>query len=194
MPVYQFTAPTGTATLEHKAEIAGAVTRVHSELTGAPARYVHCSFDAMPAGSIYIAGEETTSARMIGLIRSGRSEALRGRLIHGIADAWSEITGEPTEALAIFLHEIPGANAFEYGAIMPDADQDPGAVLDDEPRLSWAAARPAAARRSRAAECRARPGRRSGCHRRRCGGRSCCLPARRTRRRRCARSSPSCPR
>ena len=130
MPVYQFTAPTGSATLDRRAEIARAVTRVHSEVTGAPVRYVHCSFHEMPRGSMFIGGEETTSPRMIGLIRSGRSEGLRGRLIRGIADAWSEITGEPEDALAIFLHEIPGANAFEYGAIMPEASQDPGAVLE----------------------------------------------------------------
>jgi phenylpyruvate tautomerase PptA (4-oxalocrotonate tautomerase family) len=130
MPVYQFTAPSGSATLDRRAQIARAVTRVHSEVTGAPARYVHCSFHEMPSGSMFIGGEETTSPRMIGLIRSGRSEGLRGRLIHGIAEAWGEITGEPQDALAIFLHEIPGANAFEYGAIMPEASQDSGAVLD----------------------------------------------------------------
>ena len=82
MPVYQFTAPTGSATHDRRAEIARAVTRVHSEATGAPARYVHCSFHEMPRGSMFIGGEETASA------------------------------------------------AFEYGAIMPEASQDPGAVLD----------------------------------------------------------------
>ena len=49
MPVYEFVAPTGTATLDHKAEISRAVTRVHNEVTGAPARYVHCSFLEAPA-------------------------------------------------------------------------------------------------------------------------------------------------
>ena len=44
MPYYQFTVPSGGATLKHKAEIAAAMTRVHSEVTGAPGNYVHCSF------------------------------------------------------------------------------------------------------------------------------------------------------
>ena len=130
MPVYQFMAPAGTPTLDHKAELAQAVTKVHSEVTGAPTRYVLCSFTDIPPGSLFTNGEETSSPRMIGLIRSGRSAAVRGRLIHGIADAWSEITGVPKGELAIFLHEIPGANAFEYGAILPDASQDAGAVTD----------------------------------------------------------------
>jgi phenylpyruvate tautomerase PptA (4-oxalocrotonate tautomerase family) len=128
MPVYEFVAPAGAATLEHRAEIARAVTKVHTEVTGAPARYVHCAFLEAPRGSMFIDGEETTSSRMMGLIRAGRSEELRGRLIHGIADAWSEITGDPPEDLSIFLYEVPGANCFEYGTILPEASQDPGAV------------------------------------------------------------------
>jgi phenylpyruvate tautomerase PptA (4-oxalocrotonate tautomerase family) len=130
MPVYEFTAPTGAATLDHKSEISRAVTRAHSEVTGAPAHYVHCSFIEAPSGSMFVGGEETTSPRMMGLIRSGRSEELRGRLIHAIADAWSEITGDPKDELAIFLYEVPGANCFEYGSIMPEASQDVGAVVD----------------------------------------------------------------
>ena len=124
MPVYEFIAPTGTATLDHRAEISRAVTRVHNEVTGAPARYVHCSFLEAPRGSMFIEGEETTSPRMMGLIRSGRSEEVRGRLIHGIADAWSEITGGARDDLSIFLYEVPGANCFEYGSILPEASQD----------------------------------------------------------------------
>ena len=128
MPVYEFIAPTGTATLAHRAEISRAVTRVHNEVTGAPARYVHCSFLEAPRGSMFVEGEETTSPRMMGLIRSGRSEEVRGRLIHGIADAWSEITGGARDELSIFLYEVPGANCFEYGSILPEASQDSAAA------------------------------------------------------------------
>ena len=67
---------------------------------------------------------------MMGLIRSGRSKELRGRLLHGIAGAWSEIAGDSREELAIFLYEVPGANCFEYGSIMPEASEDVGAVTD----------------------------------------------------------------
>ena len=130
MPVYEFVAPAGAATLDHQAEIARAVTTVHCAVTGAPAHYVHCSFSAAPRGSMFVSGEETISPRMMGLIRSGRSKELRGRLLHGIADAWSEITGDSREELAIFLYEVPGANCYEYGSIMPEANEDVGAVTD----------------------------------------------------------------
>jgi hypothetical protein len=51
-------------------------------------------------------------------------------LLHGIADAWSQITGDPKEDLAIFLYEVPGANCLEYGSVMPEASEDVGAVTD----------------------------------------------------------------
>ena len=49
MPFYQFTVPSGGATLQHKAEIAEAVTKVHAEVTGAPSAYVHCAFTEVEA-------------------------------------------------------------------------------------------------------------------------------------------------
>ena len=128
MPAYRFTVPTGSTSWTRRQEIAIAVTKVHSELTGAPARYVHCSFVEAPAESMFIGGEPVAGHRMIGLLRDGRSAQLRGRLLHGFADAWSQISGEPKENLAIFLHETPGANVLEDGVILPDAADDPGAI------------------------------------------------------------------
>lgn len=129
MPFYQFTVPSGGATLKHKAEIAAATTRVHSEVTGAPATYVHCAFTEVEAGSIFVAGKPVTSPRMVGLIRSGRSAEVRARLLHGLADAWSAITGEDKASLALFIVEIPGANAMEDGIVMPEITEDAGAIL-----------------------------------------------------------------
>lgn len=128
MPFYQFTVPTGAPTLQHKAEIAAAVTKVHAEVTGAPAAYVHCSFSVVEDRSIFVAGEPVTSPRMVGLIRGGRSAEVRNRLIHGIADAWCEITGETKADLAVFIVEIPGANVMEDGVILPESSEDVGAI------------------------------------------------------------------
>ena len=72
MPYYQFTVPAGSPTLQHKAEIAALATQVHAEVTGAPGRYVHCSFVEVPRDSIFVAGEPVNSPRLVGLIRSGR--------------------------------------------------------------------------------------------------------------------------
>lgn len=128
MPYYQFTVPTGGATLKHKQEIAAAAARIHTEVTGAPSKYVHCAFHEVPPGSIFVAGEPVEGARMVGLIRDGRSPEVRAKLIHGIADAWCEITGDDKKDIAIFLHEVPGANVLEEGVILPETADDPGAI------------------------------------------------------------------
>ena len=128
MPYYQFTVPTGSATLQRKAEVAAAMTKVHSNVTGAPATYVQCSFVEVPPGSIFVAGEAVEAPRMVGIIREGRSAEVRAKLIHGLADAWCEITGETKESLLIVLQEVPGANTLENGVIMPEITDDPAAI------------------------------------------------------------------
>ncbi|WP_158703294.1 tautomerase family protein [Pseudonocardia dioxanivorans] len=128
MPYYQFTAPAGSGTAKRKAEIAAAVTTVHSEVTGAPGRYVHCAFVEVPPGSIFVEGRPTDGPRMVGVIREGRSPEVRAKLIHGIADAWCAITGDAKESLAIFIQEVPGANVMEDGVILPEITDDPGAI------------------------------------------------------------------
>jgi phenylpyruvate tautomerase PptA (4-oxalocrotonate tautomerase family) len=128
VPFYQFTVPRGGATLEHKAAVAAAVTKVHSEVTGAPGAYVHCSFTEVAPESIFVAGEAVDGPRLVGLIREGRSTATRAKLLHGLADAWCAITGDPKESVAIFLHEVPGANVLEDGEILPEATEELGAA------------------------------------------------------------------
>ncbi len=126
MPFYQFTVPTGSPTLEHKAEIATAATKVHTEVTGAPGKYVHCSFVEVDRDSIFVAGEPVNFPRMLGLLRSGRDGAVRARLLHRLSEEWSAITGEPVRDLALFLHEVPGENVMEDGEILPEVQ--PGEV------------------------------------------------------------------
>ncbi|MEJ2864100.1 tautomerase family protein [Actinomycetospora flava] len=128
MPYYQFTAPTGSAVLAHRAEIAAAFTKVHGEVTGAPSAYVQCSFTEVSPDSIFTAGEPTSAPRMVGLIREGRTKETRGKLLNGLADAWCAITGDAREEIALFLVEIPGANVMEGGVILPEASEDPGAI------------------------------------------------------------------
>ena len=54
--------------------------------------------------------------------------AVRAKLLHALAEEWSEVTGEAKESLVIFLQEIPGANTLEDGAIGPEITEDLGAV------------------------------------------------------------------
>jgi phenylpyruvate tautomerase PptA (4-oxalocrotonate tautomerase family) len=124
VPFYHFHVLAGQITAAQRADIAAAVTRVHTEVTGAPARYVHCAFSEMEPGSMFVAGEPVDAPRMVGIIRAGRTAETKARLLHGFADAWSAVTGQPRDRLAVFLQDVPGANVLEDGVILPDAAQD----------------------------------------------------------------------
>jgi phenylpyruvate tautomerase PptA (4-oxalocrotonate tautomerase family) len=124
MPFYQFTVPAGSATARKKAEVAAAVTAVHAQLTGAPPEYVNCSFTEVPPGSIFAGGSAVEAGRMVGIIRQGRSEDVKRKLIMALADAWTSVTGERAEDIALFVHEVPGYQVMENGVLLPEAAED----------------------------------------------------------------------
>jgi phenylpyruvate tautomerase PptA (4-oxalocrotonate tautomerase family) len=124
MPFYQFLIAADSPSAKRKAEIATAVTRVHTSVTGAPARYVNVSFTEVASGNIFVAGRPVSSGRMVGIIRTGRSAETKRELITSLATAWSEVTGEPMEGFALFIQEIPGSAVMEDGQILPEAAED----------------------------------------------------------------------
>jgi phenylpyruvate tautomerase PptA (4-oxalocrotonate tautomerase family) len=124
VPFYQFTIPSDSPSAGLKTEIARAVTKVHTAVTGAPARYVNVSFVEVPPGSLFVGDEPVTQGRMVGIIRSGRTAEVQHELITGLADAWSAVTGEPRDGFALFLQEVPGSMVMEYGDVLPEAEFD----------------------------------------------------------------------
>ena len=124
MPFYQFTVPVGSATAQKKAEVAEAVTTVHAQITGAPREYVNCSFTEVEPGSIFAGGRPAGGGRLVGIIRQGRGEDVKRKLIMALADAWASVTGEPVEDIALFLHEVPGYQVMENGLLLPEASED----------------------------------------------------------------------
>jgi phenylpyruvate tautomerase PptA (4-oxalocrotonate tautomerase family) len=101
---------------------------VHTDVTGAPAHYVNCSFVEVPPESIFVAGDAVEHGRMVGIIRQGRSEEVKRRLLSGLAQAWSSVSGEPVDGIALFIHEVPGYQAMERGELLGEASEDRAAV------------------------------------------------------------------
>lgn len=130
MPYYQFTIPAGGPSAQHKAEIAAAITEAHATTTGAPREYVNCVFTEVAPGSIFEGTEPVEYGRLVGLIRQGRSEDVKRALVKSLADAWTSVSGEPIERIAIFLHEVPGYQVMEQGSLLPESWQDAGATVD----------------------------------------------------------------
>lgn len=124
MPYYQFHIPADSPSAGLKAEIAAAVTKVHSSVTGAPARYVNVAFFELAPGNLFVADQPVRQGRMVGLIRAGRTPEVKHDLITGLADAWSAVTGEQRDGFALFLQELPGSMVMEYGETLPEAEFD----------------------------------------------------------------------
>lgn len=61
---------------------------------------------------------------MVGIIRRGRSEVVKRKLLLALAEAWTSITGEPIDRAALFLYEIPGYQAMEMEVLLPEASED----------------------------------------------------------------------
>jgi hypothetical protein len=46
------------------------------------------------------------------------------KLIMALADAWTSVTGERAEDIALFVHEVPGYQVMENGVLLPEASED----------------------------------------------------------------------
>ncbi|MFF2146101.1 tautomerase family protein [Kitasatospora sp. NPDC058190] len=137
MPVYQVSAPADSLSREDKRRIAEAITKIHVEVTAAPAEFVHTSFDAVAPGDHFVAAEPATDAVMvIGHIREGRSDTDKQRLLVRIAESVAEVTDRPVARVAVIVRDVPSRYIFEGGRIMPEPGQE----------AAWLAAASASAR------------------------------------------------
>jgi phenylpyruvate tautomerase PptA (4-oxalocrotonate tautomerase family) len=110
----------GLLTETMKSQVATAITDAHVAATGGPREFVHVFFTELPQGAAYSAGKADTSVSMItGTIRTGRTVEVKQRLIKSIAEAWTQITGQPLAHLVAAIAEIAPEVVMEYGLFLP---------------------------------------------------------------------------
>jgi phenylpyruvate tautomerase PptA (4-oxalocrotonate tautomerase family) len=95
-------------------------------------------FNEVPEGNHFVGGAPLRLDQLFihGQIRAGRSALDRQKLITRLLNVASEVSGLPTNAVWVYIVELPARCMAEYGHILPE----PG---DEE---TWAAALPAADR------------------------------------------------
>ncbi|OHT85049.1 tautomerase family protein [Mycobacteroides saopaulense] len=122
MPLYQCTTRAGRVTDEVRRAVAQEFTRIHCEITGAPAVFVHVVFNEYQPGHHYLAGKpESDTTFIAGTIRSGRSLEQRQRLLRELSSAWHELTGQSEEELVLGISEQEASAVMEAGLIFPEA-------------------------------------------------------------------------
>jgi phenylpyruvate tautomerase PptA (4-oxalocrotonate tautomerase family) len=104
---------------ETRTRIAEEITRIHTAVMKVPKSFVRVLFLSYPPRSGYAAGEEAPTVALNCVLRSGHTVEEKTDLLKQLWSMFQELTGIPTDQLAISLQEIPSSNAMEMGQIMP---------------------------------------------------------------------------
>jgi phenylpyruvate tautomerase PptA (4-oxalocrotonate tautomerase family) len=135
MPTYFCTSPNGRLTTGQRRKIAGEITRIHSEVTGAPSFFAQVIFHEVKLGDWFMGGVPLNHEHIFvcGYIRAGRAAVDKTRMIKLMAEAVAlAAQAESRRAVWVYINELPPRQMIEFGHLLPE----PG----DEP--SWTAALP----------------------------------------------------
>ena len=119
MPLYTAITEDGSVSDEKKAKIAKEITRIHANVMKVPNNFVRVVFLSYPKGSGFAAGEKASTAALNCVLRSGHPDEDKTNMLKQLWSMFQDLTGVPTDQLAISLQEISSSNAMEMGQIMP---------------------------------------------------------------------------
>ncbi|RXH02789.1 tautomerase family protein [Bradyrhizobium vignae] len=152
MPTYFCMSSGDRLAAGQKARIASEITRIHSEITGAPGFFAQVIFQQVDLGDWFMGGAPLTHETIFvyGYIRTGRAAVDKTRMIKLMAEAVALAAGaESHRAVWVYLNELPPRQMIEFGHVLPEpGDEGPWTAalpLDDQAFMQSIAARPAAA-------------------------------------------------
>ncbi|BBX63617.1 hypothetical protein MSAS_27910 [Mycobacterium saskatchewanense] len=91
MPIYQCYCPRGLLTITAKAEVAGEITTIHCQATGAPEAFVNVLFHEISAGNCFVAREPSDHSYLFGHIRHGRDLQMSRPGVSGDSRSWEDL-------------------------------------------------------------------------------------------------------
>jgi phenylpyruvate tautomerase PptA (4-oxalocrotonate tautomerase family) len=124
MPFYACNVPAGSLSDDQKHDLAQAITRIHTEVTGASPSLVHVRYDEVAPADLYSGGEPASELIVSGDIRAGRSNADKERILREVGDACAAIARRSLDTIAVVLRDVPAKNIFERGEIAPALGED----------------------------------------------------------------------
>jgi phenylpyruvate tautomerase PptA (4-oxalocrotonate tautomerase family) len=125
MPTYVCVVEAGLLNDQQKQRIASAITRLHGETTGAPTWLVQVVIDENKQRQRYLNGTPADHQIWIRAdIRAGRTSEQRQRLMLGIVQAISEISGVEESAIWVYLCNLAPDDMVEYGRVLPLPGQE----------------------------------------------------------------------
>lgn len=120
MPLYTIAVEAGRLDATRRQRLAEAITSLHVEMSGVDADWVHVIFHEYVPGHAFTAGKPATAVSLTLLIRTGRPDDYKRRLVSLLWSLVQEATGAPDDQIVVGIQEVPPSQAMEMGAIMPD--------------------------------------------------------------------------
>ena len=126
MPTYVCTVREGQLSPDQKSRIAAEVTRIHSEVTGAPTFFAQVIFEEVKPGNHFMGGVLLAHDQLYnqifvyGRVRAGRSIQEKLKMIKLMAEAVGEAAGVRRTGVWVYIAELPPRQMIEYGYVLPE--------------------------------------------------------------------------
>ncbi|MEM6857937.1 MAG: tautomerase family protein [Pseudomonadota bacterium] len=132
MPFYICNSKAGTVPQAAKSEIAADITRIHCEVTGAPATFVHVFF--FEDGPQPPLGHKT--AMIFGQIRAGRTDEQKAQIRQEMGAALAHHAGIASDALSVFTTDTPASWVMEGGDVLPEPGEEEAWLTAHEAKMA----------------------------------------------------------
>lgn len=120
MPLYRCTLADGLSTEAQRASIAKEVVRVHCDVTGAPATFVHAFFAEARRGEL----PDGLDAFVLGSIRAGRSDEQKASIHSQLCSFVASTLGCAEDRVRVVTADMPASWVMEGGAILPEPGEE----------------------------------------------------------------------
>ena len=132
MPLYIVNTKSGQMPADAKPKIAADITRIHCDVTDAPAKFVHVFF--FEDGPMPPLGDK--SAMVYGQIRHGRNDAQKGQIAEEMAASVHEHTAIPAAEIHAFTTDTPASWVMEGGDVLPEPGEEEAWLAAHEAKLA----------------------------------------------------------
>jgi phenylpyruvate tautomerase PptA (4-oxalocrotonate tautomerase family) len=139
MPTYVVTAPAGRLSAPQKERLAGRITDIHCQRTGAPAYLAQVIFSDVTPGNYFLGGKPLKDDNIFvhGQIRAGRGPEIKEPLILDLMRATAEVAQTQESHVQVYIVDVPARQIAEWGQLLPLPGEE----------AAWDAAIPDAVRR-----------------------------------------------
>lgn len=121
MPTYAFTSMKAFSPA-HRERIVESVTAIHAAEATAPRYFVQVVFSTVDEGAIFIGGEPAPDGHVWvnALIRAGRTNAQKAKILQQIMGETAKIMDVPEQAVWVYISDIDAHGVLEFGSVLPE--------------------------------------------------------------------------